>query len=169
MINLKRSSDPDLERGVSAAADALIAMQRADGHWAFELEADATIPAEYLLLQHYLDEIDPDLEAAIARFLRAGQAEHGGWPLFYGGAFDLSASVKAYFALKAAGEQVKNKFYKNMSERAVQILKEDMEARGPVKLSEVEKTQQEILKVVRKQIEEGKIAIGGKGGTDVLV
>jgi flagellar motor switch protein FliG len=72
-------------------------------------------------------------------------------------------------ALKAAGEQVKNKFYKNMSERAVQILKEDMEARGPVKLSEVEKTQQEILKVVRKQIEEGKIVIGGKGGTDVLV
>ena len=105
MINLKRSSDPDLERGVSAAADALIAMQRADGHWAFELEADATIPAEYLLLQHYLDEIDPDLEAAIARFLRAGQAEHGGWPLFYGGAFDLSASVKAYFALKAAGDR----------------------------------------------------------------
>jgi squalene-hopene/tetraprenyl-beta-curcumene cyclase len=104
MISLKRSSDPDLERGVSAAADALMSQQRADGHWAFELEADATIPAEYLLLGHYLDEIDADLEAAIARFLRAGQAEHGGWPLFHGGAFDLSASVKAYFALKAAGD-----------------------------------------------------------------
>ena len=74
-------------------------------------------------------------------------------------------------ALKAAKEEVRNKFYKNMSERAVQMLKEDMEAKGPIKLSEVEKTQQEILKVVRKMIEEGKITLGGKGGGegDVLV
>ena len=98
-------ADPDLDRAVRAAADALIAAQRGDGHWAFELEADATIPAEFMLLQHYLDEIDDELQRALVPYLRATQGEHGGWPLFHGGAFNLSASVKAYFALKAAGDQ----------------------------------------------------------------
>ncbi|HUZ75122.1 MAG TPA: squalene--hopene cyclase [Stellaceae bacterium] len=93
-----------LERGVGAAEAALIALQRGDGHWAFELEADATIPAEFILLGHFLDEVDDTVETALARYLRAIQGEHGGWPLFHGGAFDLSASVKAYFALKAAGD-----------------------------------------------------------------
>ena len=49
---------PALARAVEAATAALIGLQRGDGHWAFELEADVTIPAEYLLLQHYLGEID---------------------------------------------------------------------------------------------------------------
>jgi squalene-hopene/tetraprenyl-beta-curcumene cyclase len=79
-------------------------LQQSDGHWLFELEADATIPAEYILLQHYLGEIDDALQAEIAKFLRALQADHGGWPLFYGGDLDLSCSVKAYFALKAVGD-----------------------------------------------------------------
>src|SRR5665213_3185458 len=94
----------ELERGVRAAADALVGLQRADGHWAFELEADATIPAEYILLGHYLDEIDDGIQAALVHFLRSIQAGHGGWPLYHGGELDLSASVKAYFALKAAGD-----------------------------------------------------------------
>ena len=93
-----------LERAVASALAALLQQQRADGHWVFELEADATIPAEYVLLQHYLDEIDTGVQQALARYLRAIQGEHGGWPLFHGGALDLSASVKAYFALKAVGD-----------------------------------------------------------------
>ncbi|HEX4826697.1 MAG TPA: squalene--hopene cyclase, partial [Xanthobacteraceae bacterium] len=77
------------------------------GHWVFELEADATIPAEYVLLRHYLAEpVDAVLEAKIAVYLRRIQGDHGGWPLFYGGAFDMSASVKAYFALKMIGDSV---------------------------------------------------------------
>jgi squalene-hopene/tetraprenyl-beta-curcumene cyclase len=94
----------ELERAIAGAMAALLAQQRDDGHWVFELEADATIPAEYILLQHYLDEIDDEVQAALADHLRAIQAEHGGWPLFHAGAFDLSTSVKAYFALKAAGD-----------------------------------------------------------------
>jgi squalene-hopene/tetraprenyl-beta-curcumene cyclase len=97
------ASDP-LSDAVAQAADALIARQQADGHWVFELEADATIPAEYVLLGHFLDEIDEALEQRIAKYLRDIQGEHGGWPLFHGGAIDLSASVKAYFALKAIGD-----------------------------------------------------------------
>jgi len=97
-----------VEAAVTRAATALAAAQRADGHWVFELEADATIPAEYVLLRHYLGEpVDTALEAKIGRYLRRIQsAEHHGWPLFHGGAFDVSASVKAYFALKMIGDDI---------------------------------------------------------------
>jgi squalene-hopene/tetraprenyl-beta-curcumene cyclase len=96
-----------VERGIDAAAQALLALQRTDGHWVFELEADATIPAEYVLLRHYLAEpVNAALEAKIAAYLRRVQGAHGGWPLFHGGAFDLSASVKAYFALKMIGDPI---------------------------------------------------------------
>src|SRR6516164_5256206 len=93
-----------LDGAVRRASESLLALQRADGHWVFELEADATIPSEYILLQHYLGRIEPELEARIARYLRARQGEDGGWPLFHGGDLDVSCSVKAYFAFKAAGD-----------------------------------------------------------------
>ena len=94
----------DLERAVAQAEAALGRLQKPDGHFVFELEADATIPAEYVLLEHFLDRIDPALEAKIGVYLRGIQGEHGGWPLFHDGAFNISASVKAYFALKAIGD-----------------------------------------------------------------
>ena len=96
--------DAALAESVARAAAALTQHQRPDGHFVFELEADATIPAEYVLLEHFLDRIDPDLEARIGVYLRGIQGEHGGWPLFHDGAFNISASVKAYFALKAIGD-----------------------------------------------------------------
>ena len=79
-------------------------MQREDGHWVFELEADATMPALFILLQHYLGTIDARLQQRLAAYLRETQGIDGGWPLFHGGELDLSASVIAYFALKAAGD-----------------------------------------------------------------
>ena len=97
-------TDDALARTVRRAADALARRQHPDGHWLFELEADATIPAEYVLLEHFLDRIDAPLQAKIGVYLRSIQGEHGGWPLFHDGAFNLSASVKAYYALKAIGD-----------------------------------------------------------------
>ncbi len=94
----------DLDVVIGHARQGLTGLQRADGHWVFELEADATMPAEYVLLEHFLDEIDAPLEHKIGVYLRARQADHGGWPLYAGGDFDLSASVKAYFALKLIGD-----------------------------------------------------------------
>ena len=93
-----------LEIALQRAREALLALQRADGHWLFELEADCTIPAEFILMMHFLDEIDAVLERKLAAYLRERQAEHGGWPLYHGGAFDLSCSVKVYYALKLAGD-----------------------------------------------------------------
>ncbi|WP_156679929.1 squalene--hopene cyclase [Sphingomonas profundi] len=97
-----------VEAAVARAAAALAGAQQADGHWVFELEADATIPAEYVLLRHYLGEpVDAALEARISRYIRRIQsAAHHGWSLFHDGAFDVSASVKAYYALKMIGDPV---------------------------------------------------------------
>ncbi len=97
-------TDDSLTLAIDQARGALERRQNPDGHWVFELEADATIPAEYVLLEHFLDRIDDPLEQKIGVYLRAIQGEHGGWPLFHDGAFNLSCSVKAYFALKAIGD-----------------------------------------------------------------
>ncbi len=96
-----------LERHISRASQALLARQHEDGHWCFELEADATIPAEYVLLRHFRGEQpDLELERLIAVYLRRIQGDHGGWPLVHAGPFDMSASVKAYFALKMIGDDI---------------------------------------------------------------
>ena len=102
-LNLLAAVDACTDRAATALSDA----QRDDGHWVFELEADATIPAEFVLLKHYLGEPrDAVLEGKIGTYLRRIQGSHGGWPLFHGGVFDTSASVKAYFALKMIGDDV---------------------------------------------------------------
>jgi squalene-hopene/tetraprenyl-beta-curcumene cyclase len=95
-----------LDASLNAATRALGAEQRSDGHWVYELEADATIPAEYVLLRHYLGEpVDAALEAKIATYLRRRQSpEHHGWPLYHDGGFDVSATIKAYYALKMTGD-----------------------------------------------------------------
>jgi squalene-hopene/tetraprenyl-beta-curcumene cyclase len=94
-----------LDAAVGRAKDALLRLQKPDGHWVFELEADATIPAEYILFVHYLGETpNLELERKIGVYLRRIQGEHGGWPLYHAGALDVSATVKAYFALKMIGD-----------------------------------------------------------------
>ena len=98
------ATDDVLDTAIARARGALGRRQQADGHWVYELEADATIPAEYVLLEHYLDRIDPELQRRIGNYLREIQGAHGGWPLFHDGRMDLSATVKAYYALKAIGD-----------------------------------------------------------------
>ena len=101
---LDRPEALSLNTAIDAAQTALRDRQAADGHWLFQLEADASIPSEYVLLEHYLDRIDPELQARIGAYLRSRQSEDGGWPLFHAGKSDLSVSVKAYFALRAIGD-----------------------------------------------------------------
>ena len=94
--------DDSIERGRAA----LLARQHQDGHWCFELESDCTITAEYILMMHFMDDIDDVLQEKMARYLRATQVKdgHGGWPQYHGGDIDLSCTVKGYYALKAAGD-----------------------------------------------------------------
>lgn len=94
-----------LDARIASALDGLMSWRQPDGHWVFELEADATIPSEYLLLCHYLGEpANAEIERKIGNYLRRVQGAHGGWPLVHDGDFDISASVKAYFALKMIGD-----------------------------------------------------------------
>ncbi len=95
-----------LDAALAQARDGILAEQAPEGYWCWPLEADCTIPSEYILMMHFMDEIDVDLEAKLARYIRRRQVEEGGWPLYYDGRFDMSASVKAYYALKLAGDDV---------------------------------------------------------------
>src|SRR4051812_24659378 len=98
------TTDEVIAAVIAQAREAIKRRQAADGHWVYELEADSTIPSEYIMLEHYLDEIDVELQQKIARYLRKRQRADGGWPLFHDGEMDLSATVKAYIALKLAGD-----------------------------------------------------------------
>jgi squalene-hopene/tetraprenyl-beta-curcumene cyclase len=104
----KRLETPGvLDASIDGALQGVLSWRQPDGHWVFELEADCTIPSEYVLLRHYLGEpIDAELERKIGVYLRRIQGAHGGWPLVHEGAFDMSASVKGYFALKMIGDDV---------------------------------------------------------------
>src|SRR5882757_11192735 len=100
------SSAERLDQAIDAAREALLALQQKDGHWCFEFETDCTISAEYILMMHFIDEIDEVLQEKLARYIRSKQRRdtHGGWPLYQDGAIDLSCTVKSYYALKAAGD-----------------------------------------------------------------
>jgi squalene-hopene/tetraprenyl-beta-curcumene cyclase len=105
---------PDASRASTAPPGAVdVAIERAqalllktqgpDGHWVGELEADSTITSEYLLFAHLLDRVDREREAKIVTYLRGRQLPDGGWSLYEGGPANLSATIKAYFAMKVAG------------------------------------------------------------------
>jgi len=95
-----------LETAINNAQEKLLSLQDKDGFWVFELEADCSIPAEYIFMMHYLDDIDEKLQAKLAVYIRSRQAEEGHYPLFTGGEGDISCSIKAYYALKMAGDSI---------------------------------------------------------------
>ncbi len=78
-------------------------------------------------------------------------------------------SESLVIALKGAPPQMREKVFKNMSKRAAETLREDLDSRGPVRVSEVEAEQKEMLKIVRRLADEGQIVLGGGGGADAFV
>ncbi len=94
----------NLDNAIESAKNKILKQQEKDGHWVYELEADCTIPAEYILMNHFSGEINNKTEEKIAAYLRDQQNEEGGWSLYTDGNFDLSCSVKTYFALKLVGD-----------------------------------------------------------------
>ena len=71
-------------------------------------------------------------------------------------------------ALKGADDVIKEKIFKNMSKRASELLRDDLEAKGPVRISEVESAQKEILTIARRMADAGDIVLGGKGGEEMV-
>ena len=96
-----------LGRAIEEAQSALLQLQHDDGYWAFELEADCTIPAEYILMMHFTGEVDEVLQARITNYLRPRQNRDGSYPLYTGGPGDVSCTTKVYYALKLAGDSPK--------------------------------------------------------------
>lgn len=100
-----RPADAELRRSIERAQQWLLDEQDAAGFWWGELESNASITAEYLLLTHHLGIGDRELWDGIARYLRAQQREEGFWAQYLDGPGDISTSVEAYFALKLAGDE----------------------------------------------------------------
>ncbi len=110
-----RSSVPQLRLGkiddlssrvavsVDAARKYLFSRQLEDGHWCGELEADTTLESDYILLHTLLGTADQERFQKCCNYILRHQNEDGGWPIYIGGTSNLSASVKAYFALKLTG------------------------------------------------------------------
>ena len=94
-----------LKRATAGAGSYLLSLQSPAGHWVFDVEADCTITAEYVLLQRFLGRVIPAERAKrLANHLRRKQLPAGGWPIYEGAPAELSASTKAYFALKLLGD-----------------------------------------------------------------
>lgn len=105
---IQSEADPRATRKalINDARAKLQDLQKPDGHLIFELEADATIPSEYVLLGHFTGDIDAEKERKIGNFLRRIQSADGSWPLFHRGEGNISATVKAYWALKIIGDDI---------------------------------------------------------------
>ena len=92
-----------IDEAIRRSKSWLLKRQDAEGFWVAELEADTTLTSEYLMLRRFLNLVEPEKERKAVRYLTATQLPDGGWPIYYGGPSEISASVKAYFALKLSG------------------------------------------------------------------
>ena len=99
----------------------LINHQKKDGHWVYELEADTTIPSEYILMNHFLGIKHKNLEKKIALYLKKKQNSDGGWPLFWKGESNISTSVKTYYALKLIGEKINSPHMKKARKKIIAL------------------------------------------------
>ncbi len=111
-----QSSMSTLNSAIDRAQTKLLSLQNPNGYWVFELEADCTIPSEYIMMMHYLDDINEELQAKIAVYLRSRQNPDGSYPFFTSGPGDISGSVKAYYALKMAGDLIDAPHMKKLRE-----------------------------------------------------
>ncbi|MEW6237015.1 MAG: squalene--hopene cyclase [Candidatus Omnitrophota bacterium] len=92
-----------IPEGIERSQQFFLSTQKSAGYWLPYLEADSTLVADYIMLAHYIDEVDPILEKKALRWLLDTQLEDGGWNIYYGGPSELNATVKCAFALQLAG------------------------------------------------------------------
>ncbi len=94
-----------LDQALERAHRALLAAQHSDGYWTFPLTANAQMNAEYVMFNHFMGRVEPELEQRLAKYLLETQQGDGSWSLFHGGAGHLTTTVEAYAALKLAGRR----------------------------------------------------------------
>ena len=97
------ADDPQIAQAIARAQENLLRQQQPDGHWVGELIVDSTLCSDYVLFMHWLGEVDHTLQERCVRHILKRQLRDGGWSIYYHGPSEINASVKAYFALKLAG------------------------------------------------------------------
>ncbi len=110
----------ELDEAIALAQQNLLRQQKPDGHWVGELIVDSTLCSDYVLFMHWAGEVDETLQRSCVKHIRRRQLADGGWNIYYGGASEINASVKAYFALKLAGHSPNEAF---MREARANILR----------------------------------------------
>ena len=100
----KRNIESLVEEAVARSANWLLSIQQQDGYWWGELEADTTLESDYVLYLHILGQLDSPKVPKLANYIRRRQLADGGWNIFEGGPSELNATVKAYVALRLAGD-----------------------------------------------------------------
>jgi squalene-hopene/tetraprenyl-beta-curcumene cyclase len=103
-----------IERG----AEHLLSLQKQEGYWLGELEADTTLESDYIFYLHILGKAERQRIAKLANYVRARQLPDGGWNIYFGGPSELNATIKAYVALKLAGDSVEAPHMRLARERA---------------------------------------------------
>src|SRR5580692_9171094 len=89
-----------IDRGVNY----LLSLQATEGYWLGELKADTTLESDYIFYLHVIGRAQPERIAKLANYVRRRQLDDGGWNIYFGGPSELNATVKAYVALRLAGE-----------------------------------------------------------------
>jgi squalene-hopene/tetraprenyl-beta-curcumene cyclase len=97
------ADDAEIANAIERAQNNLLRQQKGDGHWVGELIVDSTLCSDYVLYLHWLGRVDDHLQERCVQHILKRQLPDGGWNVYYGGASEINASVKAYFALKLAG------------------------------------------------------------------
>ena len=99
-----RFVESGIDQAIARAKDWLLSVQHQEGYWWAELEADTTLESDYILYLQILGQLDSPKTAKLATYIRERQLADGGWNIFYGGPAELNATVKAYVALRLAGD-----------------------------------------------------------------
>jgi squalene-hopene/tetraprenyl-beta-curcumene cyclase len=99
-----KNLENQVEQAVARSREQLLSMQTQDGYWWAELEADTTLESDYILYLHILGQLNSPKVAKLANYIRKKQLADGGWNIFEGGPSELNATIKAYIALRLAGQ-----------------------------------------------------------------
>src|SRR5277367_3837672 len=116
-----RNLESQVEKAVARSRDWMLAAQAQEGYWWGELEADTTLESDYVLYLHILDQLKSEKTAKLARYIRARQLPDGGWNIFQGGPSELNATVKAYVALRLAGDSASSPHVERAKEKILEL------------------------------------------------
>src|SRR6202046_3938307 len=117
----RRDFESQVEDAISRSAEWLLSAQSREGYWWGELEADTTLESDYIVYLHVLGQLDSPKVGKLANYIRRKQLPDGGWNIFEGGPSELNATVKAYLALRLAGDPVDAPHVVRAKERVISL------------------------------------------------